>query len=147
MTSDPATAEHQRLAKEYFRLLDEQNPDILKLFTEDFTFYFPKFGVGQGAAKMFELMQGLGAVVKSTRHDTTDYLFMASGDHLVVEGTTQGVTQSGATWSAGETPTGRFCNVFAFRNGRIARVSIYLDPDYEGAHDAGFLWGRDGRTW
>ena len=146
--SDASSESRQaQVARDYFRLLDAGDLAIFELFTDDFSFYFPKFGLGRGREQMLALMQGLGAVVKSTRHDASTYRYLHSGDHLVVEGTTSGVAQSGATWAAGETPTGRFCNVFEFRDGRIARLAVYLDPDYEGRNEAGFLWGRDGRTW
>jgi hypothetical protein len=53
----------------------------------------------------------------------------------------------GRTWKGGETPGGRFCNVFEFRGERIARVNVYLDPDYLGEDEARFRWGRKDRRW
>ena len=135
------------VALEYFRRLDLQDPSVLDLFTEDFTFYFPKYGLGRGREQFIEVMTGLGSLVASTHHDPSDYRFLPSGDHLVVEGTTSGATVSGATWEAGKTPAGRFCNVFQFRDGRISRLAVYLDPDYGGLDEDRFLWGREGRTW
>jgi ketosteroid isomerase-like protein len=37
----------------------------------------------------------------------------------------------------GKTPGRRFCNVFKFRDGRISRLHIYLDPDYTGEKNRG----------
>ena len=139
--------ENKDVALEYFRRLDLRDPSVLDLFTDDFTFYFPKYGLGRGRDQLLEVMAGLGTVVASTSHEPSDYRFLPSGDHLVVEGTTSGATLSGATWAAGKTPGGRFCNVFQFRDGRISRLAVYLDPDYAGENAAGFLWGRDGRAW
>jgi hypothetical protein len=36
--------------------------------------------------------------------------------------------------------------VFEFRGPLIARMHIYLDPDYTGRDENRFLWGRD-RRW
>ena len=33
-------------------------------------------------------------------------------------------------------------NVFKFRDGRIASLHIYLDPDYTGDDEARFRWGK-----
>ncbi len=52
----------------------------------------------------------------------------------------------GGQWKGGETPGGRFCNVFEFRDDRIARVHVYLDPDYLGEDEPRFRWGHD-RRW
>ena len=49
-------------------------------------------------------------------------------------------------WAGGKTPGGRFCNVFKFRDGRIASVHIYLDPDYTAEDEARFRWGKN-RHW
>jgi hypothetical protein len=53
----------------------------------------------------------------------------------------------GKSWAAGETPDGRFCNVFEFKGDLISRVHIYLDPDYVSEDQPRFLWGLDSRTW
>ena len=54
---------------------------------------------------------------------------------------------SGTSWAGGVTPGGRFCNVFEFRDGRIARLHVYLVPDYVGEDEPRFRWGRTGREW
>ena len=90
---------------------------------------------------------GLGGIVERTEHDFATYVLIASENRLAVEGTTKGVLKNQERWAGGETPTGRFCNVFEFRDGLISRLHIYLDPDYEGKFTEGFRWGREGRSW
>ncbi len=147
MTQSTTKPDLVAITREYFRLLDSGSPELLNLFTEDFEFYYPKFGRGKGANQLMEVVVGLGQRVQSTEHDPENYLFLPSGDHVVVEGTTRGTLTNGATWAAGETPSGRFCNVFSFREGRIQRVAVYLDPDYLNEAKGAFLWGQDGRAW
>jgi hypothetical protein len=60
---------------------------------------------------------------------------------LIVEGTSQG-RMFGKSWAGGETPGGRFRNVFKFRDGRISSLHINLDPDYTGEDEARFRWGE-----
>jgi hypothetical protein len=73
-------------------------------------------------------------------------VFIPSGDRIAVEGVSTG-RMRGVTWSGGTTPGGRFCNVFEFRDDLIARLHVYLDPDYLGEDESRFRWGRDGREW
>jgi hypothetical protein len=53
---------------------------------------------------------------------------------------------SGKSWAGSETPGGRFCNVFKFRDDRISSLHIYLDPDYAGEDKGRFRWGEK-RQW
>jgi ketosteroid isomerase-like protein len=39
-----------------------------------------------------------------------------------------------------------FDGTFKFRDGRISRLHIYLDPDYTGEDEARFRWGKN-RQW
>ncbi|WP_176594219.1 nuclear transport factor 2 family protein [Sphingobium sp. EM0848] len=147
MTDTAVKIDNVAIARDYFRLLDAKSPDMLSLFTPDFEFYYPKYGRGGGAEQLMDVVVGLSARVETMEHDVSDYLFVAEGDHVVVEGTTRGVLSNGDKWAAGETPCGRFCNVFTFRDGKIARVAVYLDPDYLNEAESAFLWGREGRQW
>jgi hypothetical protein len=79
------------------------------------------------------------------RHDYDTLNFMPSGNFVAVEGTSKG-RLAGKSWAGGDTPGGRFSNVFKFRGGRISSVHIYLDPDYTGEDEARFRWGRN-RHW
>lgn len=136
------------VAVEYFRRSDAGRADIVDLFTDDVQIYFPKFGVGQGKAAYFDLAKGLLSVLASLAHDIDDFRCVASGNTVVVEGTTYGAAKDGAQWAGGKTSGGRFCSVFEFRDGLISRMHIYLDPDYLGANTAGFLWSDDkSRRW
>lgn len=133
--------------KEYFVRLDAGRPDLLDLFADDFQFYFPKFGIGKGKAELYELAKGLSSTQKWASHSPDSMKFFEGRDFVVVEGTTKGVYQDDTMWSGGETPGGRYCNVFEFRDdGLIERVHIYLDPDYAGHDGARFLWGTN-RSW
>jgi hypothetical protein len=135
------------IAQEYFRRVDAGRPDIVDLMTEDVQLYFPKYGIGRGKKAFVELSTGMGDVFAEVEHDFSDYRFMSSDHHLIVEGTTRGKLKNGRSWQAGKTPGGRFCNVFEFKDELISRVHIYLDPDYVGEDEPRFLWGHAGRTW
>lgn len=74
--------------------------------------------------------------------------FVIAGDMIAVEGTTSGRTSSGVEWQGGQTPAGRFCNVFVVTDGLIKRMHIYLDPDYGSADAQRFLWpDRSNGPW
>ena len=147
MTSSSIRPTNVEVAIEYFRLLDARDARLFDLFADDAEFYYPKYGRGVGKAALGEIAAKLGEVRASAEHDVESYLFLGSGEHLAVEGTTTGVLKDGRRWAAGETPAGRFCNVFQIRDGLIRRLHVYLDPDLAGAHQEGFLWGREGRRW
>jgi hypothetical protein len=81
-------------------------------------------------------------------HDLPRCTFTAAGQTVFVEGYTRGATRTGAEWVGGSTPGGRFCSVFEFQGSKIARMYIYLDPDYAGADSARFLWNEPSRlSW
>ncbi|MDB5584174.1 MAG: hypothetical protein JWR80_9350 [Bradyrhizobium sp.] len=134
--------------KEYFRRSDLGDFPT-ELFTRDFEFFFPKFGVGHGLDEFYELAIGMSqAGAKITHHQ--DRLRFIEGDrHVVVEGTTYGNGLDGGSWSGGETPGGRFCSVFAFTDDGllIERMYIYLDPDYTSADKPRFRWKRILPRW
>ena len=133
------------IAKEYFLRADQGRPDVLDLFHEDMEIYFPKFGFGQGRQAFLDFVKGFAGSLEFIRHDYDRLVFLPSGDHLVVEGSSRG-SMSGRSWEGGKTPGGRFCNIFKFRDGRISSIHIYLDPDYVGEDEARFRWGRN-RRW
>jgi ketosteroid isomerase-like protein len=133
------------IAREYFARVDQGRPDILELFHENAEIYFPKFGLGFGRQSLFEMVKGFEGSLEYIRHDYESLTFVPSGDYLVVEGTSHG-KMSGKSWAGGQTPGGRFCNLFKFTDGRISSLRIYLDPDYTGEDEARFRWGRN-RHW
>jgi len=139
--------EHQKIAiaVEYFIRSDQGRPDVLELLHADVEIYYPKFGLRFGREALFELVKPFAGSLEYIRHDYDTLRFIPSGDYLIVEGTSKGKL-SGTEWSGGDTPGGRFCNVFKFRGDRISSLHIYLDPDYTGQDEARFRWGKD-RTW
>jgi len=142
----PPDAQKIELVKEYFRRVDVGRADIVDLFHEDALFYFPKFGLGRGPSSILEMAAGFAGVIESVEHDFDNYLYIAAGAHVAVEGTTTG-RMNGKVWEAGKTPGGRFCNIFEFRGNRFARAFVYLDPDYIGEDEPRFRWGRDRPAW
>jgi hypothetical protein len=132
--------------KQYFVRADAGRADVLDLFTDDVQIYFPKFGVATGKAAFGELATGLLGSLKAIAHYISDFNYVVGSNSVVVEGTTHGADREGAEWNGGRTAGGRFCSVFEFRGPLIARMHIYLDPDYTGRDENRFLWGRD-RRW
>jgi len=144
--SNPET-NNIEIAKQYFRYLDAGDRNLFDLFSDDAEFYFPKFGLGVGKGALGEIATQRGNVTASSEHDIEGYRFLSTGDHVIVEGTTRGQLKTGERWAAGETPAGRFCNVFEVRGGLITSLHVYLDPDFASTHEEAFLWGREGRRW
>jgi ketosteroid isomerase-like protein len=132
--------------KQYFVRSDAGRADVLDLFTEDVQLYFPKFGVTQGKASFGELAKGLLGSISSIAHRISELHYIIGENSVVVEGTTYGADREGLERSGGKTAGGRFCSVFEFRGPLIARMHIYLDPDYTSRDRDRFLWG-DNRHW
>ena len=143
--SSPNENNKIKVIQDYFRLADQGRPETLQLLHEDADIYFPKFGFGLGRQSLFEVMKGFEGSLEFIQHDYDKLSFVSAGDYVVVEGTSHGKL-SGKTWTGGETPGGRFCNVFKFRGDRIVSLHIYLDPDYTGEDAARFRWGKN-RKW
>lgn len=133
------------VAKAYFRTVDAGG-DPTPLFHEKLDFYYPKFGRTVGTAAFGEFVGGIMGTLQSIAHPIETMAFTEQGDTVVVEGLMRGQTATGERWQGGETPAGRFCSVFAIRDGRIQRMHIYVDPDYGSRNAEGFVWGRD-RSW
>ncbi len=144
----PVDREQAMLAavEQYFVRADAGQASVLDLFTDDVQIYFPKFGIATGKAAFGELATGLLGSLKSIAHYISDFKYVVGSNTVVVEGATHGADRQGAEWSGGKTAGGRFCSVFEFRGPLIARMHIYLDPDYTGRDENRFLWGRD-RRW
>jgi SnoaL-like domain len=136
----------------YFELADSDpvGPQMMALFDDQLEFYFPKFGISRGKDGFRVFAEGMGHVFARAAHHTEEFRFIVAGSSVVVEGTTEGETQSGGSWNGGQTPGGRFCSVFELdvTSGLITRMYIYLDPDYTSRGDADFHWPREsGRSW
>jgi hypothetical protein len=138
--SDPGRSAKSAAILRYFEQSDAGTFPS-ELFTEDFQFFLAKFGVGHGVDAFVEMAAKAG--VRQFKHDPAKLLLIEDRDHVAVEGLTEGVTSDGVAWRGGRTPAGRFASVFSFnREGLIERMHIYLDPDFAGAHTAGFKWDR-----
>jgi hypothetical protein len=117
-------------ALEYFSSIDNASSEILRLFTEDATIYFPKLGNAVGKKQIALFLEAFGQEVIKIRHDTRNFNIFAFGDIIVIEGQETGETRSLGRWPDNHISEGRFCNVFEFRDELIKRVSIYADPDF-----------------
>ena len=133
------------VVRRYFTLADQGRPEVLELFHEDAEIYFPKFGLASGRQSLLDVVKGFEGVLEYIQHDYDTMNVIPASEYVVVEGTSRGKMLR-KTWSGGTTPGGRFCNVFRFRDERIASLRIYLDPDYTGDDEARFRWGKH-RKW
>jgi ketosteroid isomerase-like protein len=133
------------IAREYFLRADQGRADVLELLHEDAEIYFPKFGISSGRDSLLEMVRGFQGSLEFIRHDYDTLRFIPAGEYVAVEGTSKG-KMSGKSWTGGSTPGGRFCNVFRFRDGKIASLHVYLDPDYLGEDEPRFRWGKN-RSW
>lgn len=140
-------ADRQQIVREYFTRVDAGRDDTLDLFTDDFEFYFPKFGVGRGKEAFGDLITGLLTSLERISHPVAE-LRLFGTDVVTVEGLTSGETKDGTTWHGGQTPGGRFLSIFEFSGDLISRMFVYTDPDY-GSHDKDrFWWGTaSDRQW
>ena len=128
------------LVREYIRRID-RNDFPAEFFAEGFQFYVPKFGIGHGVAEFMEMARGFTAAYHGVSHVID--LVADCGSVVLLEGRTSGTGADGAGWRGGETPGGRFCSVFEIdASGRIARMHIYLDPDYTSQDRDRFRWDR-----
>src|SRR5579864_3218892 len=135
------------IVKSYFQEIDEGRfPD--RLFTPDFDFYFPKFGVGRGPVEFGELAAGMVASGNKVGHCHDSFSFIETDRHVVVEGATRGTSSEGVAWKCCDTTGGRFCSIFDFdEQGLIERMFVYLDPDYASADKARLYWKREKPSW
>lgn len=117
--------------------------DIAALFTEDVRVFFPKYGIGRGRDAMMEIGKGRYEMFPRMTHHHELFNIIEQGDTVVVEGTTEGETASGRTWDGRQTIAGHFCSVFVFRDGRIARMHVYLDPDLGNEDTDRYPWQKD----
>lgn len=117
----------------YFRRVDDRDPALLDLFTDDVQFYFPKFGMATGKAELARFGERLARELRSLAHDIDGLIFTVDGKRIAVEGKEWGITTAGEKWPDGEISQGRFCNVFEFDGPLISRTYIYVDPDFTSA--------------
>ncbi|MFW0795928.1 nuclear transport factor 2 family protein [Gordonia sp. CPCC 205515] len=131
--------QRKSVALEYFKRFDGGG-DVLGLFADDATVYFPKWGVAQGKEEIGRMFGDVGSLFVAINHYPEYLKFIIEDDMVVVEGITSGVTADGTEWRAGVTHAGRWTDVFEIRDHQIHRCYIYLDPDYAGADTARYPW-------
>jgi ketosteroid isomerase-like protein len=136
MTDDQRKA----VALEYLLRIDRGSGDFLEMFDTNAQCYLPKWGVARGVKEIEQMFNDLGKLMQSIEHHNFHFNYIIQGDMVVLEGTTAGVTASGKNWRAGVGHAGYWCDVFEIRNFKIQRLSIYIDPDYEGADTARYPW-------
>jgi len=141
---DALTASRRVSIRRYFRYVDDRDPRLFDLFTDDVELYFPKFGFGKGIDAMRTFGGRMAAMVEQLEHDIDGLAFFDCDSTIIVEGTERGVLISGKQFPDGGVSQGRFCNVFRFRGEKIASVHIYTDPDFgsEDAQRVRFLQGH-----
>lgn len=128
------------VVREYIERID-RNDFPSELFADGFQFYVPKFGIGHGLADFMEMAAGFASAFHGVAHLVD--LVADCGSVVILEGRTSGQDAAGNVWQGGETPGGRFCSVFAFdADDLIARMHIYLDPDYTSLDRERFRWNR-----
>ena len=128
------------IVRDYIRRIDLGDFPA-ELFADGFQFYVPKFGVGRGVSEFMEMAAGFATGYRGISHVVD--LVADCGKVVLLEGRTSGEGLDGSAWRGGETAGGRFCSVFEFSgDGLIARMHIYLDPDYTSQDRDRFRWNR-----
>src|SRR5260370_8205898 len=95
-----ANTAQKKATREYFVRIDASRPDLFDLFTADFQFYFPKFGVGGGRAEFEILAGGLIGTFCSFAHDLDSFRYIEEKPSVASEGRTHGPTSDGANFCA-----------------------------------------------
>lgn len=131
--------QRRNMALTYLKRLDRRE-DIFDLFAEDAQFSYPKCGLAIGIGEIKLAFAKIRTLVAQISHDYAYVNIVQSGDLIVLEGTSSGVTPDGTEWRAGVTHAGRWCDVFEIRDGKIQRLFVYLDPDYADADVDRYSW-------
>lgn len=145
---DAAEEARKAIAESYLKALDAggvsptTGMSLFDHFTEDAVVYFPKWGVARGIDQVTQMFSDVGGTLRGITHHYDGFTWYMTGtDRFAVEGTSEGTHRVGS-WIAGEPEwgAGRFCDCFEVRDGKIARLFIYLDPDYAGNDTARYDW-------
>lgn len=125
---DEVRSRNEQVVREYFELLDQRSTgDVRDIFAPDAVLSMPGYGTLHGID--FVVRTFPSRRVRSVHH-VDEMKIHHVGNTVVVEGTTAGVTADGREWDGRTGWSGRFCNVFELQDGRITRLSVYLDPDF-----------------
>jgi ketosteroid isomerase-like protein len=130
-------ADGPAVAAEYFKRLDAGG-DTLELFHADATVTFPKWGTARGHDEIQALYRDLALYVRRITHAPVRIL--EAGSVVVVEGHSRGELRGGAVWPNALPDSSAWCAVMDVRDGRIARYTLYLDPDFAIADRARYPW-------
>jgi hypothetical protein len=124
------------VAKAYFQAFcaaghveDQLSPEV--------EFFFPRFGLGQGAEAYAELARGLSSYWDRVDFDVDNFSYVAAGANIVVEGTMSGQLPGGASFRGH-----RFCAVLEIKGGAITRLYFYTDPDMAEQNAPPVTFGR-----
>ena len=111
------------VAKAYFQAFATA-ADVEEQLSPELEFYFPRFGVGQGAEAYTRLARGLSAYWDRVDFDVDNFSYIAAGANIVVEGTVSGHLPGGVSFRGH-----RFCAVLEIKNSLITRLYFYTNPD------------------
>lgn len=126
-----ADSPKQATIRRFYDICDGRiESDVTALFTDDVQLYSPHFGIAHGLEGLAAAHRGR-ATIKNLFHHVDEFKFFEQADHVIVEGTTQGETLSRRTWDGRKTIAGHFCAVFDFRDGKISRMHVYFDPNFD----------------
>ncbi|WP_146037993.1 nuclear transport factor 2 family protein [Tabrizicola aquatica] len=148
LAQDDGEAARKAVAESYLKSLDAGGVSpttglgLFDHFTDDAEVFFPKWGVARGKEEVIQMFTDVGGMLKAIKHDYDGFTWhMTGSDSFAVEGTSQGEHRDGP-WVADQPKwgAGRFCDCFTLRDGKIARLYIYLDPDYAGKDTARYGW-------
>ncbi|MFH7018656.1 nuclear transport factor 2 family protein [Flavobacterium sp. FlaQc-47] len=114
----------------YFEKIDNWDPTVLDLMSDDVQFFFPKSGIRKGKEEWGKFGELFGKYLKSIKHDIPQLRHIVQGNFVVVEGSEQGEMTDGTKWPDGKISQGLFCNVFEFKGELITRLHVYVDPDF-----------------
>ena len=146
--TDAAEAARKAVAESYLKSLDAGGVSpttglgLFDHFTDDAEVFFPKWGIARGKEEVIRMFTDVGGTLKAIKHHYDHFTWHMTGtDSFAVEGTSEGEHRDGP-WVAGQPAwgAGRFCDCFTLRDGKIARLFIYLDPDYAGKDTSRYGW-------
>lgn len=141
-------AARKAVAESYLKALDAGGVSpttglgLFDHFAEDAEVYFPKWGIARGKEQVIAMFSDIGATLKGIKHHYDGFTWYMNGtESFAVEGTSEGEHRDGP-WMADQPMwgAGRWCDCFTVRDGKIARLFIYLDPDYAGKDTGRYGW-------
>lgn len=124
------------VAKAYFGAFATAG-DVEDQLHPELEFFFPRFGVAQGAEAYARLTRGLSGYWDQVDFDLDNFSYIAAGSSVVVEGTSSGKLPGGVTFRSH-----RFCAVLEIKHNLITRLYFYTDPDMASQQPALVTWDR-----